>query len=71
MAVPMARAMSALCPSPRAKQTAPKMGWDLLETAMAEQALLRLYTRTVSYIFKAELLTVHAEHEELLITVSL
>lgn len=70
MAVPMARAMSALCPSPRAKQTAPKMGWDLLETAMAEQALLK-DTRTVSYIFKAELLTVHAEHEELLITVSL
>lgn len=70
MAVPMARAMSALCPSPRAKQTAPKMGWDLLETAMVEQALLK-DTRTVSYIFKAELLTVHAEHEELLITVSL
>lgn len=70
MAVPMARAMSALCPSPRAKQTTPKMGWDLLETAMAEQALLK-DTRTVSYIFKAELLTVHAEHEELLITVSL
>lgn len=70
MAVPMARAMSALCLSPRAKQTALKMGWDLLETAMAEQALLK-DTRTVSYIFKAELLTVHAEHEELLITVSL
>lgn len=70
MTVPMARAMSASCPSLRAKQTAPKMGWDLLETAVAEQALLK-DTRTASYVFKAELLPVHAEHEDLLITVSL
>lgn len=70
MTIPMARAMSALCPSPRAKQTAPKTGWDLLETAVAGQALLK-DTRTASYVFKAELLPVHAGHEELLITVSL
>lgn len=67
---PHGQSNSASCPSPRAKQTVPKTGWDLLETAVAEQALLK-DTRTASYIFKAELLPVHAEHEELLITVSL
>lgn len=42
----------------------------VLETAMAEKVSLK-DTRTRNYTLKVELLTVHAEHDELLITVSL